>query len=149
MKSGRRSTTTSYDTAPGTSTASFGDSRRLRNSWGFVRREPSALRLARGKDKRGPGGYQLDDGGLDLVRISDDFDNGYTIIRQSVAAHFGLETDATAIERMSAESRFSAKDPVPRVFAGDAAQRRPITRQMRKAAQRFTESGYRRLAAHA
>lgn len=68
---------------------------------------------------------------------------------QRVAPHFGLETDATAIERMSAESRFYAKDPLPRVFAGDAAQRRPITREMREAAQRFTESGYRGLAAHA
>ena len=68
---------------------------------------------------------------------------------QSVAPYFGLETDAAAIERMNAESRFYAEDPVPRVFAGDASQRRPITREMREAAQRFTESGYRRRGAHA
>jgi hypothetical protein len=47
---------------------------------------------------------------------------------------------------MMDESRFYAKDPAARVFAGDTAERRPITDAMREAAQRFAEPGYRALA---
>ncbi len=64
---------------------------------------------------------------------------------QRVAPHFGLETDAAAIARMIDESRFYSKDPASRVFAGDAAERRPITDEMREAVRRFAERGYRAL----
>jgi hypothetical protein len=63
-----------------------------------------------------------------------------------VAPHFGLAADPAAIERMIEESRFYAKDPVSRVFAGDAPERRPMTDAIRQAAQRFAEPGYRALA---
>jgi hypothetical protein len=65
-----------------------------------------------------------------------------------VAPHLGLEADAAAIERMIEESRFYSRDPAPRVFAGDAPERRPITDAMREAALRFAEPGYRALASH-
>lgn len=59
-----------------------------------------------------------------------------------VAPHFGFETDATAVERMVEESRFYSKGSAPRVFAGDVPEHRPITDEMRAAAQRFAEPGY-------
>jgi hypothetical protein len=46
---------------------------------------------------------------------------------ERVAPHLGLEADPAAIDRMMNESRFYAKDPASRVFAGDAPERRPIT----------------------
>jgi hypothetical protein len=68
---------------------------------------------------------------------------------ESVAPHLGLEADPAAIDRMMNESRFYAKDPASRVFAGDAPERRPITGAMREAAQRFAEPGYRALTSRA
>ena len=50
----------------------------------LFRREPSAVRLMRGKNKKGPDTYRLDDGSLDLVRIRDDFADGYTIVLDGV-----------------------------------------------------------------
>ena len=67
---------------------------------------------------------------------------------QQVAPHFGLEIDATAIERMTEESRFYSKEATPRVFTRDAPGRRPMTAAIRDAAQRFAEPGYRALASH-
>jgi hypothetical protein len=65
---------------------------------------------------------------------------------ERVVPHFGLEADSAAIELMTAESRFYAKDLAPDVFAGDAPGRRPMTDAMLEAAQRFAEPGYRALA---
>jgi hypothetical protein len=67
---------------------------------------------------------------------------------QRVVPHFGLEADSAAIEVMTAESRFYAKDPAPQVFAGDAPGRHPTTDAMREAAQRFADPGYHALASH-
>jgi hypothetical protein len=67
---------------------------------------------------------------------------------QRVIPHLGLDADRAAIERMIEESRFYAKDPARRVFAGDVPERRPMTDAMREAAQRFAEPGYRALASH-
>lgn len=64
---------------------------------------------------------------------------------QRVAPHFGLATDPAAIARMIDGSRFYSKDPAGRVFAGDLAERRPVTDEMREAVRRFTEPGYRTL----
>jgi ribosomal protein L16 Arg81 hydroxylase len=47
-------------------------------------REPSAARLVREKDKKGPERYQLGDGSLDLVHIREDFADGYTIVVDGV-----------------------------------------------------------------
>jgi len=41
------------------------------------------------------------------------------------------------------ESRFYSKGPASRVIAGDVPQRRPATGEMRAAAERFAEPGYR------
>jgi hypothetical protein len=65
---------------------------------------------------------------------------------QRVAQHFGVEADSAAVERMIEESRFYSKDPSPRIFDGDASERRLMTDAMRKAAERFAEPGYRALA---
>lgn len=51
---------------------------------GLFRREPAAVRLVRGKDKKGPDNYQLADGSLDLAGIRNDFAQGYTIVVDGV-----------------------------------------------------------------
>jgi JmjC domain len=48
------------------------------------RREPSAVRLTKGKDKRSPDSYRLGDGSLDIAAIRNDFANGYTIVVDGV-----------------------------------------------------------------
>jgi hypothetical protein len=68
-----------------------------------------------------------------------------TAVWLCAAPYFGLEIDAAAIPRMTAESRLYAKDPRPRIFTGDAP--RPMTDEMEEAARRFAEPGYRALAA--
>ncbi|KAA8960760.1 hypothetical protein [Mycobacterium sp.] len=65
-----------------------------------------------------------------------------------VLGHFGLQADAATIDRMIAESRFYAKDPLPRAFAGDGAQSRRISEEMRAAARQFADPGYRALTPH-
>jgi hypothetical protein len=81
-------------------------------------------------------------------RLSIDHADLPAAVWERVAPHFGLEADPAAIERMMEESRFYSKDPAPRVFAGDAPERRPITDAVREVAQRFAEPGYRALASH-
>jgi Cupin superfamily protein len=48
------------------------------------RHEPSAVRMSRGKDKKGPDNYRLGDGSLDLDGIRDDVAAGYTIVLDGV-----------------------------------------------------------------
>src|ERR1700722_20195550 len=50
----------------------------------LFRREPSAVRLVRGRDKKGSDNYRLADGSLDLVGIRNDFADGYTIVMDGV-----------------------------------------------------------------
>jgi hypothetical protein len=50
----------------------------------LFRREPSAVRMMRGKDKKGPDSYRLADGSLDIVGIRNDFADGYTIVVDGV-----------------------------------------------------------------
>jgi ribosomal protein L16 Arg81 hydroxylase len=51
----------------------------------LFRRQPSAVRLMRGDDrKRGSESYQLVDGSLDLAGIRNDFANGFTIVADGV-----------------------------------------------------------------
>ena len=68
---------------------------------------------------------------------------------ERVVPHFGLDADDAAVARMTDESRFYSKDSAPRVFAGDAPAQRAVTDEIRAAAQRFAEPGYRLLASHA
>lgn len=65
---------------------------------------------------------------------------------ERVIPHFGFEAVPAVIESMIKESRYYSKDPSPRVFAGDVPERRPVTRAIREAAERFAEPGYRALA---
>jgi hypothetical protein len=65
---------------------------------------------------------------------------------QRVAPHFGIEIDPVAMERMTEQSRFYSKDSEPQAFSDDHQERRPVTDEMREAARRFAESGYRLLA---
>jgi hypothetical protein len=46
----------------------------------LFRREPSTMHLSRGEDNKGGDSYRLDDDSLDLVRIRNDFADGYTIV---------------------------------------------------------------------
>ncbi|OBI44259.1 cupin [Mycobacterium colombiense] len=50
----------------------------------LFRREPPAVRLMRGKDKKGADSYRLGDGGLDVAAIRGDFADGYTIVVDAV-----------------------------------------------------------------
>ncbi|MGB8208674.1 MAG: hypothetical protein WCF69_13875 [Mycobacterium sp.] len=81
-------------------------------------------------------------------RLCIDYDELPAAVWQRVAQHFAIEIDAAAIERMTEESRFYSKDAVPRVFSGDARERRLMTDAIREAAERFAEPGYRALATH-
>ncbi len=67
----------------------------------LFRREPSAIRLVREKDKKSSENYRLGDGGLDLARIRDDFADGYTIVVEGVeryARAVGLLARAVEVE---------------------------------------------------
>jgi ribosomal protein L16 Arg81 hydroxylase len=65
----------------------------------LFRHEPSAVRLVRGKDKKGPDSYRLVDGSLDLVGIRDDFAEGYTIVLDGVEQYVrAVGTLARSIE---------------------------------------------------
>lgn len=63
-----------------------------------------------------------------------------------VTAHFGIDIDTTAIDRMTAQSRLYSKDVESRPFSGDLSEHRPVTDEMTDAAQRFAEPAYRMLA---
>jgi hypothetical protein len=72
-----------------------------------------------------------------------------TAVWQRVAPHFGLEADATTVERMVEKSRRYSKDLEPRAFTGDGPQRRPLTDEIRSAAASFAQPGYRACASNA
>jgi hypothetical protein len=63
-----------------------------------------------------------------------------------VAAHFGIEIGAAAIERMTEQSRFYSKDVESRFFSADLSEHRPVTDEITDVARRFAEPGYRMLA---
>jgi hypothetical protein len=77
-------------------------------------------------------------------RLAIDYADLPSAVWQRVAPHFGLELDAAAIARMTAESRLSAKDSEPRLFTGDAQY--PPSDEIAEAARRFAEPGYRALS---
>jgi ribosomal protein L16 Arg81 hydroxylase len=65
----------------------------------LFRREPSAVRLVRGEDKKGSDNYLLVDGSLDLVGIRNDFADGYTIVLDAVEQYVrAVGTLARSIE---------------------------------------------------
>ncbi|HYY00987.1 MAG TPA: hypothetical protein VE908_15805 [Mycobacterium sp.] len=62
-----------------------------------------------------------------------------------VAAHFGMDIDDAAIERVTEQSRFYSKDSGARPFSRDLPEHRPVTDEMSDAARLFAEPGYRLL----
>jgi ribosomal protein L16 Arg81 hydroxylase len=65
----------------------------------LFRREPSALRLVKGRDKKGSDNYLLVDGSLDVVGIRNDFADGYTIVLDGVEKYVrAVGTLARSIE---------------------------------------------------
>ncbi len=64
---------------------------------------------------------------------------------ERVAAHFGIEIDAAAIKRMTGQSQYYSKEAEPQLFSVDRQKPREVTEEMREAARRFAESGYRQL----
>ncbi len=65
----------------------------------LFRREPSAVRLVKGRDKRGSDDYRLIDGSLDVVGIRNDFADGYTIVMDGVEQYVrAVGTLARSIE---------------------------------------------------
>ena len=92
-------------------------------------------------------GAMLDAAALDPAgRLCVDHPELPAAVWQRVAPHFGLEVDRAAIERMTNESRFYAKDSAPRRFTGDGPEQQAVTDAVRRAAQRFAEPGYRTLS---
>jgi hypothetical protein len=63
-----------------------------------------------------------------------------------VAAHFGIDIDAAAIDRMTEQSQYYSKESGSQPFAGDLSEHRPVTDEMADAARQFAEPGYRMLA---
>jgi ribosomal protein L16 Arg81 hydroxylase len=65
----------------------------------LLRHEPSALRLVRGKDKKGPDSYRLAEGGLDIAGVRSDFDDGYTVVVDGIEQYVrNIGTLARALE---------------------------------------------------
>jgi ribosomal protein L16 Arg81 hydroxylase len=66
---------------------------------GLFRLEPSAVRLVKGRDKKGSDNYLLLDGSLDVDGILDDFAEGYTIVLDGVEKYVrAVGTVARSIE---------------------------------------------------
>jgi ribosomal protein L16 Arg81 hydroxylase len=70
----------------------------------LFRHEPSALRLVRGEDKKGPDSYRLGDGTLDVASVRDDFADGYTIVMDGVEQY--VRTIGTLARSLEVELNF-------------------------------------------
>jgi ribosomal protein L16 Arg81 hydroxylase len=65
----------------------------------LFRHEPSAMRLVRGQDKKGPDNYRLADGSLDVAGVRNDFADGYTIVMDGVEQYLrAIRTLARSLE---------------------------------------------------
>ena len=73
----------------------------------LFRHEPSALRLVRGKDKKGPDSYRLADGTLDVASVRNDFADGYTIVMDGVEQY--ARTIGTLARSLEVELNFPAQ----------------------------------------
>ena len=70
----------------------------------LFRHEPAALRLVRGKDKKGPDSYRLADGTLDVASVRIDFADGYTIVVDGVEQY--VRTIGTLARSLEVELNF-------------------------------------------
>jgi ribosomal protein L16 Arg81 hydroxylase len=66
--------------------------------------DPSALRLVRGPDKKGPDSYRLGDGALDIASVRNDFADGYTIVMDGVEQY--VRTIGTLARSLEVELNF-------------------------------------------
>jgi hypothetical protein len=71
------------------------------------RHEPSAIRMARGKDKKGPESYRLADGSLDVAAVRTDFANGYTTVLDGVEQY--LRPVGTLARALEVELNFATQ----------------------------------------
>jgi hypothetical protein len=109
--------------------------------------EPALPTMTRAEYAARALGAMLESAAVDPAgRLCIDYADLPEAVWRSVAPHYGLEVDRTAVARMTAESRLYAKDVKPRIFTGDNREQRPITEEMLQAARRFAEPGYRALA---
>jgi ribosomal protein L16 Arg81 hydroxylase len=70
----------------------------------LFRREPAAVRLVKGRDKKGSDNYLLADGSLDVSRIRDEFADGYTIVLDGVERY--VRTVGTVARSIEVELNF-------------------------------------------
>jgi ribosomal protein L16 Arg81 hydroxylase len=70
----------------------------------LFRREPAAVRLVKGRDKKGSDNYLLPDGSLDVIRIRDEFADGYTIVLDGVERY--VRTVGTVARSIEVELNF-------------------------------------------
>src|ERR1700742_435178 len=70
----------------------------------LFRHEPAALRLVRGKDKKGPESYRLADDTLDVAGVRNDFADGYTIVLDGVEQY--VRTIGTLARSLEVELNF-------------------------------------------
>jgi ribosomal protein L16 Arg81 hydroxylase len=70
----------------------------------LFRREPAAVRLVRGRDKKGSDSYLLADGSLDVGPIRNDFADGYTIVLDGVEKY--VRTIGTVARFIEVELNF-------------------------------------------
>lgn len=68
------------------------------------RHQPSALRLVRGKDKKGTDNYRLQDGSLDIAAVRSDFADGYTIVMDGIEQY--VRTIGTLARSLEVELNF-------------------------------------------
>jgi bifunctional lysine-specific demethylase and histidyl-hydroxylase NO66 len=73
----------------------------------LFRTEPSAVGLVRGDEKRGSDTYRLADGSLDLVRVRNDFADGYTVVLDSVEQY--VRAIASLTHSIEVELNFATK----------------------------------------
>lgn len=60
-----------------------------------LRAAPDALRLVKGLDHRDPDAYQLPDGTVELDRVRDEIDNGYTVVLNNIERYLRPMTSLT------------------------------------------------------
>ncbi len=64
-----------------------------------VRHEPSAVRMVREHDKKGPDSYRLPDGGVDLAAVRGDFADGHTVVIDGIEQYVPtIRTLARSVE---------------------------------------------------
>ncbi|MGF2946298.1 hypothetical protein [Mycobacterium sp. Lab-001] len=118
----------------------------LRAAWRFGLDPAAVPTMGRAEFAARALGAMLDAADGDMTRrLCVDHAELPAAVWERVGPHFGLDIDTAAIELMAEKSLFHSKDSAKRVFADEPANRSPITDEMRTAARRYAEAGYRAL----